>query len=262
MDTRRIGLKSLSKAGCYYILFGAVLGACVALLSLFVEFDVKNQNEVTILFSIVSLVLFASFYVAIRQFEDPSKMILEFHPPKAQHRAEIQSICENIYKVYNKKYKPVYVFLMPVLIGFFCFTICYSSVPLTYFLSNATALLTSFFLLPTLFTGLFSFFIWGIIYRNRIEEIQNGAYAVAEVSFVEKYYCIHSSAKTSVSTRTVYFVILADSHGNKGRFQVSESDYYRFHADDTILLVKRSKGKLFYNAMEPISILEYHYEYH
>ena len=107
------------------------------------------------------------------------------------------------------------------------------------------------FLLPVFSLGIITFFVWGMIYRNRIAEIRDGAYAVAEVSLVEKYYCVHTSARAHYSE---YFVILEDSHGNKGRFKVSESSYYTFYIGSNILLVKRSQGKLFYNAMEPVAI--------
>ncbi len=193
MDTRKMGIKSLSKAGCYYILFGAVFGAIFTVISLFVKFDsIIRHDLLTAIFFILSIFLFAGFYVAIRQFEDPTKMVLEFHPPKTHHRATIQEVCGNIYKAHQKRYKPIFVILIPALIAFFCFLICYSIVPLNYFIHNAINLLTNYLLLPACFSGLFAYSIWDIVYRNRMEEIQNGAYAVAEANLIEKYYCIHS----------------------------------------------------------------------
>ncbi len=253
MDTRKMGIKSLSKAGCYYILFGAIFSAIFTVISLFVKFDnIVRHDLLTAIFFILSIFLFAGFYVAIRHFEDPSKMVLEFHPPKAMHRDEIRKVCEEICKHHNKSKKPLYVFVFPLTLGLICFGAAGAILDSSYILQNLKTVFTNTFLLPALFLGIIIFVLWGMIYRNRIDEIRDGAYAVAEVSFVEKYYCVHTSAK---SHYTEYFVILADSHGNKGRFKVCESEYYRFHIDTTILLIKRSKGNLFYNAMEPVAIL-------
>ncbi|MBQ8199617.1 MAG: hypothetical protein IJZ76_09350 [Lachnospiraceae bacterium] len=255
MDSRKWGVKCLSKAGCYYILFGAILGAVFAVISFFVKFGEINQNSLTLLCFFLSMGLFLGFYIAISQFEDPAKMILEFHPPKATHREEIQKFCEDIYKHYNKDQKIKYVIAYPLALGIILFGIARVALNPSYFLYNLKTVFTNTFLLPALFLGFITFFIWDIIYRNRMDEIKDGAYAVAEVTLAEKYYCI-SGGKTSQSVRTSYFVILEDSYGNKGRFKVCESEYYRFHTGSTILLVKRTKGNLFYNAMEPVAILE------
>lgn len=256
MDTRKWGIKSLSKAGCYYILFGAILGAIFTVISLFVKFDnIVRHDLLTAIFFILSISLFAGFYIAIRQFEDPSKMILEFHPPKTMHRDEIQRVCEEICEHHNKSRKPLCVVVFPLTLGLLCFGAAGAVLNSSYYLYNLKTIFLNTFVYPALFLGIIIFVIWGMIYRNRIDEIKTGAYAVAEVNFVEKYYCVHTSAKSHF---TEYFVILEDAHGNKGRFKVCESEYYRFHADGTILLVKRSKGGLFFNAMEPVSILEYH----
>lgn len=211
MDTRKTGIHSFTKAGCYYILFGAILGGIIGIVSLFVK------------------------------FEDPAKMVLDFHPPKAMHRDEIRRVCEGIHKHHNRTRKPLAVFLSPLVLGLFCFAVAKVVLDPAYFLYHLKTIFMNAFFYPALFWGIISFFIWGMIYRGRMDEIRDGAYAVAEVDFVEKYYCVHTSARAHFSE---YFVILADSHGNKGRFKVSESEYYRFHADNTILLVKRSKGKL------------------
>lgn len=253
MDTRKSGIKSLTKAGCHYILFGAIWGAVFVVVSLFVKFDnIVRHDLLTSIFFILSIVLFAGYYIAIRNFEDPAKMVLDFHPPKAMHRDEIRRVCEEIHRHHDKTRKPLAVFLWPLVLGLLCFGIAKTVLDSSYFLYHLKTVFTNTFLLPALFLGIINFFVWGMIYRNRIDEIRDGAYAVAEVNFAEKYYCVHTSAK---SHYTEYFVILADSHGNKGRFKVCESEYYRFFTDSTILLVKRSKGNLFFNAMEPVAIL-------
>ena len=253
MDIRKSGINGLTKAGCYYILFGAILAAVLTVVSLFVRFpNVVRHDLLTALAFTLSIVLSVGFYVAIRRFEDPAKMILEFHPPKAHHREEIQRICEEIFKHYNKKYKPVAVFALPLALGLICFGIAKIVLDPWYFLSHFKTIFLNVFIYPALILGIIIFFIWGIVYRNRIDEIKEGAYAVAEVNFAEKYYCVHTSKR---SYYLDYFVILSDSYGNKGRFKVSESEYYRFHIDTPIVLVKRSKGKMFYNAMEPVAIL-------
>lgn len=257
MDSRKWGIHSLSKGGCYYILFGAIFSAIFTILSLFVKFEnIVRHDLLSGIFFFLSIALFAGFYVAISRFEDPAKMILEFHPPKATHRDEIQNVCEDIYKYYNKDQKIKYVIAYPLSLGLILFGIARMTLDSYYFLYNLKTVFTNTFLLPALFSGIITFVLWGMIYRNRIDEIREGAYAVAEVSLDEKYYCIAPGAKTSQATRTSYFLILADSHGNKGRFKVSESAYYRFHTGSTIFLVKRAKGKMFYNEMEPVSILE------
>lgn len=255
MDSRKGGLNSFSKKGCFGIGLGAVFSTVFTIISMFADFGIKRKDTLTALLFLVSAVLIVGFVVALRQLEDPSKMILEFHPPKATHRNQIASICENIYKNHTKQSKPLYVIVYPALLGLISFELSSAIVPLSQLVSNIVRLFTNSFLLPAVFTGLIAFFIWDIIYRNRMEEIQNSAYAIAEVAFSEKYYCI-SPGKTSQSVRTSYFVILEDSHGNKGRFKVCEDEYYKFREDNTILLVKRSKGGLFYNDMEPVVILE------
>lgn len=252
MDKRKPGIYSLNKTGCYFILSGAVFSGVFGVISLFVKFNIARHDLLTLIFFGLCIFLSAGFYVAIGKFEDPDKMLLEFHPPKAIYRDEILRVCEEIYKHHNKTQKLVYVIVCPLVLGLLLFGIAKNVLDPSYFLYHLKAVFTNIFLLPALFSGTFIFFIWGIVYRNRIDEIRDGAYAVAEVDFVEKYYCVHTSAK---SHYTEYFVILADTHGNKGRFKVSESEYYRFHTGTTVLLVKRSKGKLFYNATEPVALL-------
>ncbi len=252
MDKQKTGIYCFTKAGCYYILFGAILGGVLGVISLFYNFNVKKDDLLTLIFFGFCLFLSAGYYFAISKFEDPDKMILDFHPPKSHHRDEILRICEGIHQQHSKKYMPVAVFVLPLSLGLIGFGIAKVVLDSYYFLHNLKTIFTNIFLFPAISLGIIIFVFWRIIYRNRIEEIREGAYAVAEVSFVEKYYCVHRSKK---SYYLDYFVILSDSHGNKGRFKVSESEYYRFHIDTPIVLIKRTKGKLFYNAMEPVAIL-------
>lgn len=256
MDSRKWGIKGLSKAGCYYILFGAIWGAVFAFISLFVKFDnIVRHDLLTTLCFISSIVLFAGFYIAISQFEDPAKMVLTFHPPKAIHREEILRICEEIYAGFYKRQMLACTLAYPLSLGLILFGIARIALDPSYFLYNLKTVFVNAVVFPVVSAAVIAFVLCRIIYRNRIDEIRDGAFAVAEVNFVEKYYCIASGTKTSTETRTSYFVILEDSHGNKGRFKVNASQYYKFRADNTILLIKRSKGKLFYNTMEPVVIL-------
>ncbi|MBE5881555.1 MAG: hypothetical protein E7289_04525 [Lachnospiraceae bacterium] len=253
MDKQKWGIKGLSKAGCYYLLFGAIYSALFTILSLHIKFENIKQSSLTVLFLFVSLFLFAAFYYAISQFEDPSKMILEFRPPKAEHRTQIQFVFESIYAHYSKHCKLKYAIAYPLSGGLILFGIAGSVMDSLYFLTHLKDVFVNAFALPAFFSGIVTFFTLDIVYRNRITEIREGAYAVTEVTLVEKYYCIRSGPRYRI---TDYFLILADSRGNKGRFKVCEDEYYRVHTDNTILLVKRSKGKLFYNAMEPVVITE------
>ena len=252
MESRKTGIYSLTKAGCYYVLFGAIGGGVFGVISLFVKFDNIARHDLLTLI-LFGLCIFCSigFYVAINKLEDPAKMVLDFHPPKATHRDEILRICEEICKHHSKAQKPIAVFIFPLAFGLICCAIAKAVLDPNYFFYNIKTIFMNTFLLPVFSLGIITFFVWGMVYRNRIDEIRDGAYAVAEVSLVEKYYCVHTSARAHYSE---YFVILEDSHGNKGRFKVSESSYYTFYIGSNILLVKRSQGKLFYNAMEPVAI--------
>ena len=253
MDTQKTGMYSFTKAGCYYVLFGAIWGGVFGVISLFVKFENIARDDLLTLISFgLCIFLSVSFYVAISKFEDPAKMVLDFHPPKATHRDEILRICEETCKHHSKAQKPIAVFVFPLALGLICFGITKTVLDPAYFFNHLKTIFLNAFLYPALFLGIIIFFVWDMVYRGRIDEIRDGAYAVAEVDFVEKYYCVHTSERAHFSE---YFVILADSQGNKGRFKVSEREYYRFHKGNTILLVKRSKGKLFYNAMEPVAIL-------
>lgn len=161
MDSRKWGVKCLSKAGCYYILFGAIWGAVFAVISFFVKFGEINQNSLTLLCFFLSMGLFLGFYIAISQFEDPAKMILEFHPPKATHREEIQKFCEDICKHYNKDQKIEYVIAYPLALGIILFGIARVALNPSYFLYNLKTVFTNTFLLSALFLGFITFFYLG-----------------------------------------------------------------------------------------------------
>lgn len=254
MESRKTGTYGFSKAGCYFFLFVAILGGVFSVISLFIKSDnIARHDLLTLTPFALCIAGFIAFYVVITKFEDPEKMVLDFHPPKATHRDEILRICEEICKYHSKTLKPVAFFVFPPSLGLICFGIAKAVLDSDYFFYNMKTIFTNTFLLPTFLLGIAIFFVWEMIYKNRIDEIRNGDYAVAEVSLVEKYYCVHTSQRAHYSD---YFVILEDSHGNKGRFKVSESSYYTFYTGSNILLVKRRQGKLFYNAMEPVAIRE------